>query len=81
MVNVTALLGVTASCVVTADSYWFPTFTPPASRLDAEAGLRITILEEGQVVEPPYQSSQSAEILHNLVVVLSSIRRISVKET
>lgn len=69
MVNVTALLGVTASCIVTADSYWFPTFTPPASRLDAEAGLGITVVEEGRVVEPPYQSSQSAGILHNLGIL------------
>jgi hypothetical protein len=69
MVNVTALLGVTASCVVTADSYWFPTFTGPGSRLDAFAELGITVVEDGQVVEPPYQSDQRAEILHNLGVL------------
>jgi hypothetical protein len=67
MFNVTALLGVTASCIVTADGYWFPlSWTIPASRLDAYARLRITQLEHGHVVEPPYQSDQTVEILPNL---------------
>ncbi len=65
MVNVTALLGATASCVVTAGSYWFPTFVGgPACRLDAWAELAITVVADGQVVEPPYQSDQRADIVH-----------------
>jgi hypothetical protein len=69
MFNVTALLGVTASCIVTADGYWFPLdWTMPASRLDAHAGLRITELEDGHVVEPPFQSDQRAQILYGLYV-------------
>ena len=69
MFNVTALLGVTASCIVTADGYWWPLNpTPPASWLYADAGLRITEFEDGHVYEPPYQPAQTQEILHNFHV-------------
>ena len=69
MCDVAALLGVTANCIVTADSYWFPTWTPPASWLFANADLQITVVEEdGHVYEPAYQSDQTQEILHNLRV-------------
>jgi hypothetical protein len=69
MFDVTALLGVTANCIVTADGYWWPLNpTPPASWLFADAQLRITVVENGQVFEPPYQADQTQEILHNLHV-------------
>jgi hypothetical protein len=68
MFNVTALLGVTANCIVTAGGYWFPTWTPPVSRLDAYAELRITEVEGGHVFEPPYQPTQTQDILHTLYV-------------
>lgn len=68
MFNVNALLGVTANCIVTADSYWFPTWTPPASWLFAHADLRITVVEDGHTFEPAYQPNQTQEILHNFRV-------------
>lgn len=64
----TAVLGVTATCVVEADSYWWPLDpTPPFSELDAYADLRITYVVDGPVIEPPYQSTQSQDIMHLVV--------------
>jgi hypothetical protein len=63
--TVSALLGVTATCDVTADSYWWPLNpTPPASRLDAYASLGITEIVAGQIIIPPYQDSQTQDIVH-----------------
>lgn len=62
--NVTALLGVTASGIVTADSYWWPLEpTKPASLLEVYGRLWITEIVDGHVIVPPTQSSQSQEIM------------------
>jgi hypothetical protein len=68
MFDVTALYGVTANCIVTASSYWFPTWTPPASKLDAYVNLRITVDEDGHVFEPASQPDTFQDILHTLSV-------------
>jgi hypothetical protein len=66
--DVTGLLGVTAICIVTADGYWF-SWTPPFSRFNAWAFLRITVVEDnGHVFEPPYQPIQTQIVVPNLVV-------------
>jgi hypothetical protein len=63
--TVNALLGVTATCDVTADSNWWPlTIVPPSSTLDVVATLGITMVaDDGQVIEPPLQPSQSQQVL------------------
>jgi hypothetical protein len=56
--RVSALLGVTASCVVTADGYVFWPWVPE-SRMQVWADLGITeIVDGGQVIIPPLQAGQ-----------------------
>jgi hypothetical protein len=64
--TVTGLLGVTATTDVTADSYWWPLDpTPPASRLDAYAGLGLLLVDaNGQVTSPAYQDTQEQGVVH-----------------
>jgi hypothetical protein len=68
--TVTGLLGVAATAIVTADSYWWPLNpTPPASRMDAFAVLELKVLDaNGQVTVPPGQGSQWQDVVNNLVV-------------
>ncbi len=62
--TVTGLLGVVATAVVTAGSYWWPLDpTPPASRIDAFADLGLKVVDaNGQVTVPPVQGIQFQDV-------------------
>jgi hypothetical protein len=55
--RVSALLGITASCVVTADGYLIWPWVPE-SRMQVWADLGITEIVDGQVIIPPLQPGQ-----------------------
>jgi hypothetical protein len=61
--TVTALLGLTATCDVTADSYWVP-FGSKKSELSVSATLGITVFVDGQTIFTPFQDGQIQEIAH-----------------
>jgi hypothetical protein len=68
MCTLTAVLGVTATAIVTADSYWSPLSVPPISELDVYALFDITLVDAfGNITSPPSQSSQ-AQTVAELVV-------------
>jgi len=72
--TVNALLGVTATCDVTADGYWsplgWPFFDPaPSSSLFVTGSLGITeILDDGEVIIPPSWSGQVQDFMAPLLV-------------
>jgi hypothetical protein len=68
MCTLTAVLGVTATAIVTADSYWSPLSVPPISELDVYALFDITLVDAfGNITSPPSQSTQ-AQTVADLVV-------------
>jgi hypothetical protein len=59
MCTLTAVLGVTATVIVTADSYWWPLSLPPISLVDVYARFDVTLVDAfGNITSPPVQSTQ-----------------------
>jgi hypothetical protein len=67
--TLTAVLGVTATAIVTADSYWWPLDpTTPVSELDVFASLGVTLVDAfGEITSLPFQSTQIQEVADLLV--------------
>jgi hypothetical protein len=58
--TLTTVLGVTATAIVTADSYWWPLSVNPYSQLDVYALFDITLVDAfGNITSPPSQSTQA----------------------
>jgi hypothetical protein len=68
MCTLTAVLGVTATAIVTADSYWSPLSVNPISKLDVDALFDITLVDAfGNITSPPYQSTQAQGVAELVV--------------
>jgi hypothetical protein len=59
MCTLTGMLGVTATAIVTADSYWWPLSVNPISVLEVFAEFDVTLVDAfGNITSPPNQSTQ-----------------------
>jgi hypothetical protein len=60
MCTLTGVLGVTATAIVTADSYWWPLSVNPASFLEVFAEFDVSLVDAfGEITSPPNQPTQA----------------------